>query len=141
MRIENFKHKISFKVRFSDLDAMQHVNNAAYLSYLEEGRIAYFNCVLNLPKNNLDFGAVIARIEIDYIQPIIIGSEIEVYTRVSKIGNKSSDIENLITVKRKDNNLIAAKAVTKLVSYDFEKLISVPITEDVKEKIRHFEGM
>ena len=65
MELERFKHRISIKVRFSDLDAMGHVNNAAYLSYLEEARFDYYNHVLGIDTNGLDFNAVIARIEID----------------------------------------------------------------------------
>ncbi len=139
MEIEKFHHKISIKVRFSDLDAMGHVNNAAYLSYLEEARIAYFNKVLNIPDNNIAFVAVIARIEIDYIRQIRLGDQVEVYTRCAKIGNKSSDIENLIVVDEQGNKKITAKAATKLVSFDYSKKVSVPVSEDVKNKIQRFE--
>ncbi len=136
-----FKHKINLSVRFADLDAMRHVNNATYLSYLEEARIAYFNDILKLPANNLDFGAVVARIEINYIQPIVLGDELEIFTRVSKLGNKSTDVENLIAVVKNGNKTIAAEALTKLVSYDYEKLVSVPVADSIKNKIREFEGM
>jgi acyl-CoA thioester hydrolase len=134
-----FKHKISIKVRFSDLDAMRHVNNAAYLSYLEEARISYFYDVLELPKNSLNLGAIIARIEIDYLQPIVMRDEIEILTRVSKIGNKSSDVEHLIIVIRGEERIQAAFAFTKLVSYDYKLLHSIPIEEATKIKIRAFE--
>ncbi len=136
-----FKHKINLTVRFADLDAMRHVNNATYLSYLEEARIAYFNQILNLPAYNLDFGAVVARIEINYIQPIVLGDQLEIFTRVSKLGNKSTDVENLIAVVKNGNKTIAAEALTKLVSYDYEKLVSVPVADSIKNKIREFEGM
>jgi acyl-CoA thioester hydrolase len=139
MEEKNFKHKIKINVRFSDLDVMRHVNNAAYLSYLEEARIAYFNDVLNMPKNSLNFGAIIARIEIDYLQPIVLGDELEVLTRVSKIGNKSSDVEHLIIIKREKESIHAAAALTKLVSYDYKKQQSVPIPVNVKDKIKAFE--
>jgi len=50
MNIKNFKHKTKIIVRFSDLDAMQHVNNATYLTYLEETRIDYFNTLFSRKK-------------------------------------------------------------------------------------------
>ena len=139
--IKDFKHKIKLKVRFSDLDAMRHVNNATYLSYLEEARIAYYKDVLNMPKNGLDFGAVVAKIEISYIRPLSLGEEIEVFTRTAKFGRKSSDIENLITVERDGKEIIAAAALTKLVSYDYKELKSIETPEDVKKKIEQFEHM
>ncbi len=138
--INLFKHKIKLRVRFSDLDAMRHVNNATYLSYLEEARIAYFKDVADEPKKDLDFGAVVARIEIDYILPIVMGEEVELLTRVSKIGNKSTDVENILAVKRGGQRVVAAGALTKLVSYDYETFKSVAIPEEKKQKIREFEG-
>ena len=137
--IEKFRHKISVKVRFSDLDAMGHVNNASYLSYLEEARLAYYNHVLKMDTDNLDFNAVIARIEIDYIDQIRLGDNVEVYTRTAKIGNKSSDVEHLIVVANNGNKKIAAKALTKLVSFDYRKNISVPVSEEAKKTIEEFE--
>lgn len=135
-----FNHRIKIKVRFSDLDAMHHVNNATYLSYLEEARIAYFNDVLNLSKSSLDFGAVIARIEINYLNPILLGDDLEVLTRVVKFGNKSSDIENVLIVHRENNPIVAAKASTKLVSYDYKKGESVAIPLSVKKAVENFES-
>ena len=137
--IEKFRHKISVKVRFSDLDAMGHVNNASYLSYVEEARLAYYNHVLKMDTDNLDFNAVIARIEIDYIDQIRLGDNVAVYTRTAKIGNKSSDVEHLIVVANNGNKKIAAKALTKLVSFDYRKNISVPVSEEAKKTIEEFE--
>jgi acyl-CoA thioester hydrolase len=139
MVIENFKHKISIKVRFSDLDAMGHVNNASYLSYLEEARLAYYNHVLKVNTNNLDFNAVVARIEIDYVGQIKLGDVVEIYTRTSKIGNKSSDLEHLIVVNNNGNKRVAAKALTKLVSFDYKANKSIPVSNDSKKAIEDFE--
>ena len=139
--IEKFRHKISVKVRFSDLDAMGHVNNASYLSYLEEARLAYYNHVLKMDTDNLDFNAVIARIEIDYIDQIRLGDNVAVYTRTAKIGNKSSDVEHLIVVASGGDKKIAAKALTKLVSFDYRKNISVPVSQEAKKTIEEFESL
>jgi acyl-CoA thioester hydrolase len=134
-----FKHKIKIKVRFSDLDAMGHVNNATFLTYLEEARIAYFNDVLALPKNSLDFGAVIARIEIDYLHQISIGDELEILTRISEFGSKSATIENLILIKSNQKEVVAAAANTKLVYYDYKKRETIKIPEAVKTTVGKFE--
>ena len=140
MDIEKFKHRISIKVRFSDLDAMGHVNNAAYLSYLEEARFAYYNHVLGIDTNKLEFNAVIARIEIDYIEQIKLGETVEVYTRTSKIGNKSSDVEHLIVVISGQDRKIAARAFTKLVSFDYKRNQTIPVPERERAVIENFES-
>ncbi len=140
MDIEKFKHCISIKVRFCDLDAMGHVNNAAYLSYLEEARLAYYNQVLQMDTNNLEFDAVVARIEIDYIDQIRLGDKVEVYTRTGKIGNKSSDVEHLIVVAGEKGRKVAARAMTKLVSFDYRKNKTIPVPEDKRLIIERFES-
>jgi len=136
--IKDFKHKIKIKVRFSDLDAMRHVNNATYLTYLEEARIAYYKDIFNMPKKDLDFSAVVAKIEISYLQPIVLGEEVEVLSRTVKFGKKSSDIENLIVVERNGEKIVAAQTFTKLVSYDYETLQSIETPADVVKQIREF---
>ncbi len=140
MDAKDFKHSIKVKVRFSDLDAMRHVNNATYLSYLEEARIAYFKEALNKSMDKLDFQAVVARIEIDYKQPIIFGDELEILSRISKMGNKSFDMDHIILVERKENKIVAAEICTKLVSYNYETQTSFPIPAYARKIIEDFEN-
>lgn len=139
--ISLFKHRLKLKIRFSDLDAMHHVNNATYLTYLEEARIAYFNDVLSLPKSSLDFSAVIARVEIDYLHQISLGDELEILTRISKFGIKSASVENLIIIKSNDENIVAAASNTKLVYYDYKKRESMKIPEQVKLIVEKYEKL
>jgi len=139
--LDRFKHKTKLNVRFSDLDAMGHVNNAKYLSYLEEARIAYFHDVLNFPQNSLAFGALVANVNISYLAPIEMGDEIFIYTRVSRIGNKSIEIENIFERSREGLLTIAARAVTLLVSFDLSTKSTVPISKNLKDKICKYENL
>lgn len=141
MNNEQFKHKIKIKVRFSDLDAMQHVNNATYLTYLEEARIEYFNEIFGRSKSDLNFQAVVGKIEINYLYPIVLGDDVEIFTRVSKFGNKSVDVEHLITIN-KDNKIInSATSITKLVFYDYKNKTTQIIPAEIKNLIKNFEGL
>jgi acyl-CoA thioester hydrolase len=139
--IKNFKHITKIKVRFSDLDAIEHVNNATYLSYLEEARIKYFNDLFNLKDGNLDYEAVIARIETDYLFPIVLGDEIEVYTRISNLGNKSVDVLHIIAISKESRLIKAATSVTKLVYYDYKSRTTKKIPEAAKKIISEFENL
>ncbi len=139
--IKQFKRKIKIKVRFSDLDAMRHVNNAAYLTYLEEARIDYFNELFNRKKESLDFDAVVGRIEINYLYPIVLGDDVEVFTRVSKLGTKSVDVEHIIAVKKGNELIKSATSLTKLVYYDYKTQKTKVMTDDVKDRIAEYEGL
>jgi len=138
-KLQGFKHKIKIKVRFSDLDAMGHVNNATFLSYLEESRIAYFGEVLKKDFNDLGFEGIVARIEIDYKSQICLGDKVIVYARCGKIGNKSMDMENLIVVDKGDKKIRAAYALTKIVSYNYKEKTTVPVPDDVRKALMEYE--
>ncbi len=137
--ISLYKHKLNINVRFSDLDAMGHVNNATFLTFLEEARFAYFSAVLKRDLSNLNFEAIIARIEIDYKNQICLGDKVAVYTRCSRIGEKSGDIENLIVVEKGTENKIAASALSKLVTFDYKRGVSIPIPDDVRKALEDYE--
>ena len=138
-KISGYKHKINITVRFSDLDAMGHVNNATFLSYLEESRIAYFSDVLKRNFNNLGFGGIVARIEIDYKYQIGLGNKVTVYARCKGIGEKSMDIENIIVVRKADKNITAAYALLKLVTYDYKKKVTIPVPDDVRKTLMEYD--
>lgn len=141
MDMKDFKHKTKIKVRFSDLDAMQHVNNATYLSYLEEARIDYFDNLFKRDKGSLDFQAVVGRIEINYIYPIELGDEVEIYSRVSKLGTKSIDVEHIVAICKDDKFINAATALTKLVYYNYKTKTTMVIPDDERAVLVNFEGL
>ncbi len=139
--LKNFKHVTKIKLRFSDLDAMKHVNNATYLTYLEEARIKYFNDLLNKNYGDIDYQAVVGRIEIDYLHPIVLGDVVEIYTRIKKIGNKSVDVEHIIAIRKNDDLIKAAVSLTKLVYFDYETQTTKPIPNEDRKIIAQFEGL
>ncbi|NND93362.1 MAG: acyl-CoA thioesterase [Flavobacteriales bacterium] len=83
------KHISSVEVRFSDIDAMGHVNNAVFLNYFEEARIEFFKATIGEKWDWRSQGIVLARNEIDYMLPILLTDEVKIETRVEKIGGKS----------------------------------------------------
>jgi acyl-CoA thioester hydrolase len=110
------------RVRFRDCDLMGHVNNAVYSTYLEEARIEVLGGLA-------DF--ILARVEIDFRSEIRAGEEIEVRTRCSRVGTKSFELEHEI---RADGRL-AAEAKSVLVGYDYVLAQSVPLSDDLKERL------
>ena len=136
---QKFRVKTNLKVRYSDLDTMNHVNNAKYLSYLEEARIDYFRQLTDYPQNRSRFDYVVARVDISYLAPLELGDSVIIHSRVAKIGKKSLEIHHAIEGVREDEKFLAATAVTYLVSYDSEKKSSVPIPEETKKLITRFE--
>jgi len=138
-QIDKFRHQLNLNVRFMDVDALRHVNNARYLNFLEESRIAYSQEILGLFKTINDFNVVVARIEIDFIQPLAFHDQVRVYTRVSKLGNKSFEFESLICAVKDDQPRPAAHALQTIVGFDLNTQRSISIPEDIKSKVVDYE--
>jgi acyl-CoA thioester hydrolase len=109
-------------VRFRDADAFQHVNNAVYLTYLEDARNALLRA-LGLVKTRDDVAMILARVEIDYREQLEIGEEVEVGVRCSHVGTKSFELE----YELRAGGRVVAKAKTVIVCFDYERGESVPV--------------
>jgi acyl-CoA thioester hydrolase len=112
------------QVRFADLDVMGHVNNSVYLSYFEMTRVHYFKQLVGANWDWQKEGVLLVRNEIDYLKPILLNDEPEVYMSLDKIGEKSISLLYEITV----NKEIYTKGKSILVCFNAEegKTILVP---------------
>ena len=131
-------HTTPIHVRFRDIDAMRHVNNAVYLSYTEEARIKLFNDVL--PNINWEeTGFILARAEIDYIKPIVLGDEIVVETTCSRMGTKSLDLSYHYLKLKDGARTLMAKSLTVLVGFSYSTHKAIEIPEDWKTQLLRFK--
>ena len=107
-------------VRWGDLDAFGHVNNATYLIYAQEARFAWSKMI----------EMVVARAEVDFIAPIYTGDiYIDVEIWVNKIGNSSFGLT--YEMKNGDELLARVKTVQVTVAMDTKK--SRPINDAERE--------
>ena len=109
------------RVRFRDCDSLGHVNNAVYLTYLEEARVDLRN----------EFGfdwtqMILARCEIDFRDQVSVGEVVEVTMWPTRVGNKSFDLAYELKV----GDRLVAEAKTVLVAFDYERGESVPLRDD-----------
>jgi len=89
-----FSHPI--EVRFGDLDAMGHVNNAMIVTYIEQGRFQWWRSYLGGRKFQEE-GFLLARVEVDYRMPILLGDDVRVELLVSRVGNSSFELTYRVT--------------------------------------------
>jgi acyl-CoA thioester hydrolase len=110
-----FRHRA--QVRFSDTDAMGHVNHARLLAYLEDARIALLRQAFRESAEPLwESGIILARLEIDYLKPVDADSEgIDVLVWVKHIGRSSFTLAYRV---ERDGEEVA-RASTVLVAYDY----------------------
>ncbi len=138
---EDFHFRTLVEIRWSDLDAFQHVNNAVYLTYFEQGRIQYFRD-LEIPWNWRETGAILAHASVDYRAPLHFNDRAFIFVRCSRLGTKSMDFEYLIGVEQPDGSLITATTgTTCLVAYSYEKGLSVKLPFEARKQIELVEGL
>lgn len=137
--MEGFKHKTPIQIRFKDVDLFKHVNNANHFTYLETARVKYFDDVVGEEMNWSKQGIILAKAVVDYKLPILFKDKIFIYTKCSRIGNKSFDLTYLIVKEEKGKEIVLADATTVLVCYDYEKEKSISMPDDWRKKLLAFE--
>jgi len=127
---------IPIEVRFRDLDAIGHVNNAVYLTYLEQARLAYWaELTGRVDLRSIDI--ILARVEIDYRSPVSLGESLDVAVRCVSLRRSSCTLA-LILTERKSGRLVA-EAQNVVVYYDYAAGRSLPIPETLRQRIRELD--
>ena len=134
--MEGFRLVHAQEVTFRDLDVFGHVNNAVYLTYLENARIGYMREVLAIESLE-DLLVIVAKVNIDFRTRASLGEALEIGARVSRIGTKSFDLDH--EVRGPDGRLIAA-ASTTLVTFDYRSDATMPVPDLWRERIEAFEA-
>lgn len=107
-------------VRFRDCDSLGHVNNAVYLTYLEQARVAFLS-----PHDAHYTDMILARCEIDFRDQVSVGETVEVALWPTRVGTKSFEL----AYEMKVGDRLVAEAKTVLVAYDYERQKSRPVPD------------
>ncbi|MGH2994814.1 MAG: acyl-CoA thioesterase [Gaiellaceae bacterium] len=118
-------HEKEIEIRWRDMDAYGHVNNAVYLTYLEEVRDEWLERALGEEGAAWDY--VLARVEIDFRRELTQADDrLVARCRLDSLGTASLRTrEELLTLEGE----IAAEAQAVLVARDRETRRSRPLTE------------
>jgi acyl-CoA thioester hydrolase len=122
-------HEKAVEIRWSDVDAYQHVNNAVYATYLEECRDEWVERALGEVGDSWDL--VLARVAIDFRRELRLDDEeVVVSCTLVRIGNSSVTLRE--EVRTRDGEL-SAEAEAVLVARDREVGRSRPLTDAERE--------
>lgn len=119
-----FSVEVPVTVRWRDFDALGHVNNAVFLTFLETGRDRFFHALVG--DTFLDL--VLVRLEIDFKAEIPMGTEeVLVSCRATGIGRTSMRTQEQILLP---GGVVAAVSETVIVARDAATRSSRPWTEE-----------
>jgi acyl-CoA thioester hydrolase len=128
------------RVRFGDLDAMQHMNNVEFLRFFETARIDWFAEVLpgHVPGSRRDFGFIFAECHITYRAPAFFNDEIRTWIRPSAVKRSSIRLEFEMRVEADDR--LVADGWGALVGYDYGAGAPRPLSDEVRARIESLLG-
>jgi acyl-CoA thioester hydrolase len=134
----DFGHRTSVDIRFADTDAMGHVNNAVYLTYVEAARVEWWMAMTGEP---LERVLILAEAEVAFRSPLFFGETVVVETRATRFGRTSLGVEHRLTASGPDAPVrLAAICRTVVVRYDYVLEAPVPWPAELVEEVEAFEG-
>lgn len=141
-----FAFRREIEVRFADTDAMGHVNNAAYLTYCEIARAAYYEAVTGRPLplgvHGAEEGMILAEMRIAFRSPAFYGETLTIEARVDRVGRTSFTMAFRLTApeSRYGRARLVAAAESVQVMYDYSAERSIPVPDDLVAAAEAFEG-
>jgi acyl-CoA thioester hydrolase len=141
-RPEDFSFIHEIEVRFRDLDAMGHINNAVFATYLETARIRYMH-ELGRPGAERDESAagqpfILLDLYCRYVAQAGYGERMMIHVRTSKIGTKSFQLEYLVTSKE-DGRTVAVGNTTQ-VWFDYARGQTLEIPDEFRRAVEELDG-
>jgi acyl-CoA thioester hydrolase len=137
---DGYVYHTPMTVRYGDMDALGHVNNAKYLTYFEHARISY------IQQHHLWDGAlsprglIVAKTTIEYKLPLALSDgTVDIWTRVCRLGNKSFDMEHLLMVQHSSEAKIAATGLIVMVAYDYAANQTIDIPTEWRKLLIAYE--
>ena len=133
---DQFRHTIDLAVRWGDMDAVGHVNNATILQYVESGRIDYFVNVMNSFGHTED-GPILGEITCRYVAQLKYPADLIVGTRVVRFSPRTVTLQTGIFVD--DTAELAAVAHATIVWFDYQAQHATPVPTSIIERVTAYE--
>jgi acyl-CoA thioester hydrolase len=139
MRSERAAFSVTHVVnpRFRDTDAMGHVNNAVYITYLEVARQEYWRRLTGVDDyQRVPF--ILAHVQCDFRSEALLNEALEIGMRCSWIGGKSFAFE--YEIRELHSRRLVVEARTVQVCYDYAEKRSIPIPAELRRALEALEG-
>lgn len=127
-------HHTPIDVRFGDTDMFGHVNNAAFATYIETARLAFFRDRLGGTRDSPGGevgGIILARMAIDFRRQLLFPSDAEVTTQVERVGRTSIVLQQSVL----SNGEVVAEAATVIVAFDYQRQSPAEIRDHVRRRL------
>jgi acyl-CoA thioester hydrolase len=116
------------EIRFADIDAMGHVNNAVYFTYFEQARMHFFSQLVDEHWDWNEHGILVARNEVDYKMPIFLHDKVEIVVYCKHIGSKSITLAYEVKKQTSSGEVVCSVGASVVVCFNHKsnKTAEVP---------------
>lgn len=137
---EGYNYHTVLPIRYRDMDSLGHVNNVVYLTYIEQARIEYFASQGLWQGKPDDLGLILAKSTVEYLSPLSMDDkQVHIWTRISRLGNKSFDMQHTLICARGDKMIEVARGTIVMVTFDYQANHAIPIPTAWRNHISNYE--
>ena len=136
MQRDQFRDWVTVKVRWSDMDAYRHVNNARYFTYLEAARIHLFEQLTDGGWMDTTTGPVLASVAMNFRLPVEYPATLEVGTVLVKMGRSSFELHHGIYFQ--DTETLVGDGKSVVVWMDRATGKATPLTDALRRKLDRY---
>ncbi len=129
--MDAFPFSCPIELRYADVDAMNHVNNAVVVSYLESARLRLWQTRFGFTGSAREIPIIVARVAVDYRSPISLTDRIEIGVAVEAIGRTSFSFRYRIEASGR----LAAEAESVQVHFDYANGRPIPIDAALRARL------
>ena len=141
-----FPYRRPVEVRFGDTDAMGHVNNAVFLTYVELARAGYYRAVtggrIGIGATEREQAFILAEARLGFRAPAFFGEILTIEARTASVGRSSFTMDFRVTAEENPYGRarLVATASTVQVGYDYDAGHTEPLRDDIVAALEAFEG-
>ena len=129
---------VEFPVAWGDMDALQHVNNVAYLRYFEHARVAYSKKVgMHDFRDQTGLGPILGSVNCKYKFPLTYPDTVSVGAKMTSIEEDRITLQHVIVSHR--HQKIAAEGEGVIVMYNYREGKKTAIPDVLRQRLLAFE--
>ena len=137
MTAGKFRVTHELRPRFRDTDAMGHINNAVYVTYIEVARQEYWRA-FSREQDYRRVPFILAHVSIDFRSEAMVRELLVLHIRCGSIGTKSFTFE--YEIRDAESGRLVVEAASVQVCYDYDAKRSIPVPDELRQRLESFEG-
>ena len=133
-----FRHSLPLQLRFSDIDALGHLNNAMYFNLYDLGKAKYLTAVRGEEVDWNKANIVVANVNCNFLRPVYFDEHIAVQTQMLSLQERSFKLlQQIVNI---DTGEIKSQCTTVMVGFDVAAACSAPISPEWHDMLCAYEG-